>query len=82
MSFGLMPVIHILLGEIFPTDIRTTSIGLINALENIAFMVNIKLFPSFMASLGLPAIMYIYAGIRGAIHQLLSIILKLRILVL
>jgi MFS family permease len=63
MSFGLLPVIHILLGEIFPTDIRTTSIGIINALESIAFMVNIKLFPSFMANLGLPAIMYIYAGI-------------------
>jgi MFS family permease len=63
MGFGLTPVIQILLGEIFPTDIRTTSIGIINAVESIAFVVNIKLFPSFMARLGLPAIMYIYAGI-------------------
>jgi hypothetical protein len=61
-NLGLSTVIYILLSESFPTDIRTASVGIVHTLETVALMLNVKCYPILTATIGFPAVAYIYAA--------------------
>ena len=62
---GIYPNIGVLCSELFPTEIRATSSGIVRALSYIALMVNYKLYPMAMKSFGLHNVVYYYAGITA-----------------
>ena len=45
ISLGLMPVLHIIKGEIFPTEIRTLAVGIVMATNHIPLIINMVVFP-------------------------------------
>ena len=59
---GLITVIHVVLNELFPTDIRALSVGIVNTLENVVYMINAKLFPTMVYSWGFQVVMYLYTA--------------------
>ena len=59
------PAIGVLRSELFPTEIRATSAGVIMALGNLTSMVNLKLFPIAVESLGFHTVTYFYAAVIG-----------------
>ena len=62
---GITSTIHVLCGESFPTEIRTTANGIIFGLTSSARMVNVKLFPTAVASLGFHSVVYFYAAVAA-----------------
>ena len=60
---GITPTLHVLCGESFPTEISTTANGIIFALQYTAQMVNVKLFPTAVASVGFHSVVYFYAAV-------------------
>ena len=40
-----MPVLHIIKGEIFPTEIRTLAVGIVMATNHIPLIINMVVFP-------------------------------------
>ena len=44
-SLGIISVKNILLSELFPTDIRNTSVGIVEAMANLAFYCSMMIYP-------------------------------------
>ena len=53
------------MGELFPTEIRATAIGIVMAMGKITLVVNYKLFPMAVTSFGFHYVMYFYALITA-----------------
>ena len=62
-SIAIMPVLYTLLGELFPTDIRTLSVGIIQSLEFGSAATIVKLYPDMKHAMGMYGICYLYASI-------------------
>ena len=58
----LLGVILILIGELFPTDIRTVSIGIVRGLQYLVLGMATKLFPILSAWLHFYGLNYYYAA--------------------
>ena len=58
---GVMPTIHNLCGELFPTKIRATANGIVFAIAMVACMINVKIYPIAVATFGFHWVMYFYA---------------------
>ena len=63
---GLFPILNVLCGELFPTEIRATSNGIVLAMSYVALMANYKLYPIAVESLGFHYVVYFYAAITAA----------------
>lgn len=50
-SLGVTPIHHLLLGELYPSDIRTLGLGLTQSISFGVGSIHIKLFPAMLASL-------------------------------
>ena len=61
------PILGILRGELFPTEIRTTASGIVLSTSYMVLMVNFKFFPSAVESLGFHYVMYFYAVITAVL---------------
>ena len=61
-----MPIINVLCGELFPTEIRATSNGIVYATSNVALMGNLKLYPIAVETFGFHYVVYFYAAITLA----------------
>ena len=59
---GILPVIQTLLSEIYPTDIRAQSIGITQSSFMIFMALGTKFFPELKHGLGLPGLLFMYAG--------------------
>ena len=59
---GVLPVIQTLLSEIYPTDIRAQSIGITQSSFMIFGAIGTKFFPELKNGLGLPGLLFMYAG--------------------
>ena len=57
-----MPVLHIIKGEIFPTEIRTVSVGIVMATNHIPLIINMLVFPMATSSGLFHIICYVYAS--------------------
>ena len=62
---GLFPIIMVLCGELFPTEIRATSTGIAFAASYVALMGNYKLYPIAVDTFGFHYVMYFYAAITA-----------------
>ena len=62
---GIQPTLGVICSESFPTEIRNTSYGIVFALQYIALMVNVKLFPLALSSFGFYPVAYFYAAIAA-----------------
>ena len=60
---GIEPVIHILINEMFPTEIRTLSIGLTQSAFLISGFITVKTFPALEESIGLGGVCLLYSSI-------------------
>ena len=58
---GVMPILHILRSELFPTEIRAESIGLVQSLFLISGTLSTKFFPEMKNGLGLYGLFFLYA---------------------
>ena len=45
IPIGLLPVLNILTGELFPTEIRSLSVGVVKALTYVAAYANMTVYP-------------------------------------
>ena len=64
-GIGIMPVLHILFNEMFPTDIRTLSIGISQSMYLLSGCISVKSFPALLELIGLEGICLLYASISG-----------------
>ena len=62
---GIFPNLGVLCSELFPTEIRATSSGIVRALSYVALMGNYKVFPMAVKSFGLHYVVYFYASITA-----------------
>ena len=62
-SIAIMPVLYSLLGELFPTDIRTLSVGIIQSLEFGSAALIVKMYPDMKHVMGMYGICYLYASL-------------------
>lgn len=63
----LMGIVLILVGEIFPTDIRTVSIGIVNGLQFLVLAFVTKTFPVLLEWLHFYGLNYYYAAFSLAL---------------
>ena len=57
-----MPVLHIIKGEIFPTEIRTVSVGIVMATNHIPLIINMLIFPMATSSGLFHIACYVYSS--------------------
>ena len=59
---GILPVLHSLLSEVFPTEIRTQSIGLVQASFLASGAVSVNFFPQMKNYMGLHGLFFLYGA--------------------
>ena len=59
----IMAVIVVLLGELFPTDIRTVSIGIVRGLQYLVLAFATKMYPILLEFLHLYGLNYYYTAV-------------------
>lgn len=57
---GILPMLHTLMNEMFPTEIRTFSIGITQACLVLSGFSSVKVFPKLDSSIGYPSLCLIY----------------------
>ena len=72
---AIVPVLHSLLGEVFPTEIRTLSVGIVQSVHFISGALVVKFYPDMKSSLELYGLLYFYAviGFMNSIWGFLTI---------
>ena len=65
-SVGILPVLMLLLSEVFPTEIRSQSIGLATAFEVACGAAVMKLFPQMKSSMSLHGLFFLYGAVGVA----------------
>ena len=61
-AIGILPVMHMLISEMFPTEIRTQSIGITESMTLASGALAIKLFPNLKNSFGLFGICCLFSA--------------------
>ena len=59
-------MLNVLCGELFPTEIRATSNGIVFAISHVALMGNYKLYPIAVETFGFHYVVYFYAAVTAA----------------
>ena len=62
-SAGILPVLHPLLNELYPTEIRTFSIGITQSGLLLSGCTSVKLFPELKNVIGIPGLCILYSGV-------------------
>ena len=60
-SIAVNPILYLLVGESYPTEIRTFAVGITCALEYGMAAISIKLYPDMKYYMGLHLLCYFYA---------------------
>ena len=61
-AIGVLPVMHTLAAELFPTEIRTQSIGVVESITLATGAIAIKLFPNLKDLFGIFGLCCMYSG--------------------
>ena len=61
-SIGILPVLHLLLSELFPTEIRTQSIGLVQASHLACGAIAMNFFPQMKNYMSLHGLFFFYGA--------------------
>ena len=59
----LIPVLNILAAELFPTEIRSISVGIVKALNNVASLVNMTIYPIVSGANAFQELMFGYGAV-------------------
>ena len=59
----ILPILFTLIGELFPTEIRTLAMGIVQSLEFGSGAIIVKLYPDMKYSMGLHGLLYLYTCI-------------------
>lgn len=59
----LNPVLNILSAELFPTEIRSISVGIVKALNNVASSVSMTIYPIVSGADAFPELMFGYGAV-------------------
>ena len=62
LAVGILPVLHSLLGEVFPTEIRTQSIGLVWGTFLATGALSVHFFPQMKSYMGLHGLLFMYCA--------------------
>ena len=62
-AIGIIPIIHSLMSEVFPTEIRTQSVGLVQSSHMISGVICLKFFPEMKNLMGLYGLFFFYGAI-------------------
>ena len=62
-TITIIPVLYSLLGELYPTEIRTLAVGITQSLEFGSGAIIVKLYPDMKYFMGLHGVCYLYASI-------------------
>ena len=65
----ITPVLYALMGELFPTEIRTFSVGIVESTYYFCTAIVIKYFPQMKLAMGLYGVFYFYAAF-GALNAI------------
>lgn len=60
-SIGILPVMHVMLNELYPTEIRTQAIGITQSVMLSVGAAGVKMFPDMKNAMGLYGVCCIYA---------------------
>merc|ERR1711997_284327 len=71
-AVGILPVLHTLLSEVFPTDIRTQSIGLVQGTFLATGALSVQFFPQMKSYMSLHGLLLMY-GVSGLVSCLWGI---------
>ena len=63
-GIGIQPVLHILLNEMYPTNIRTLSIGITQSSYHLSNFAVIKLVPTLMNLMGMSGLCLLYTSVN------------------
>ena len=61
-ALGCLPVVHVLSGESYPTDIRPLCVGIVHSIASALGAINIKTYPYQLEMLGFHGAFYIFAA--------------------
>ena len=64
-SLGILPVLGILLGELFPTDIRSISVGIVRAVAYTTSYCNMMVYPIVSSADAFSEVMFGYGSISA-----------------
>ena len=72
---GILPISHILMNELYPTEIRTQSIGVTQSIFLLSGSFGVKLFPELKDALGMYGLCFLYTlvGFLSALWGFLTI---------
>ena len=70
---GVLPVLHTLMSEVYPTEIRTQSIGITQATFLAMGAIGVKLFPEMKNSMGIHGLCLLYCAM-GLINAMWGVI--------
>ena len=62
-SIAFLPIQHVLLSELFPTEIRTLSVGIVQFFETGCGAIIIKMYPDMKSAMGMYGLCYFFACI-------------------
>ena len=62
-GIAFLPIQHILLAELFPTEIRTLSVGIVQFFETGTGAIIVKMYPEMKASMEIYGMCYFFAGV-------------------
>ena len=65
ISIGLLPVLNILTGELFPTEIRNISVGIVKAVTYVAVYANMMAYPMVSSANAFRELMFGYGAIAA-----------------
>ena len=74
-SIGILPVLHSLMSEVFPTEIRTESIGIVMAFSVASGAVCMKFFPEMKNLMTMHGLFFFYGatGVISCFYGLMTI---------
>ena len=65
VPLGIQTVLNLLLGELFPTDIRSISIGIVKAVAYVAGYANMMVYPMVSGANAFSELMFVYGVISA-----------------
>ena len=65
VPLGIQTVLNLLLGELFPTDIRSISVGIVKAVAYVAGYANMMIYPMVSGANAFCELMYVYGAIAA-----------------
>lgn len=61
-TLSVIPTLHILVAEVFPTDVRSVAVGAVNLVNASLAVVCVRSYPAMVQEVGFPVTMFCYSA--------------------